>query len=408
MTQSYNTTDFKKKFALEDQKIVLFGAGDIGELANYSFNKLGITVDSFCDNDIEKRGQKYCGIDIMSFDDLLKYEKNTNIFISNNYSSSIRPNLKSHGFTNIYDCVELLNKTDFSDQKFEYTHPLKVERRIEYYKNMCHKDEYTTSGVLNIKSLDVQVTERCSLKCTNCSNLMQYYERPVNEDLGKLFLALDRFIECIDKIYEFRVLGGDPFMNKELHKVIDKLVSYKKVEKIIIYTNGKIVPKAANLTCLKNKKVILDITNYGSISNKHEEIVKVCEENNILYSATFPKFWQDCGKILPFQNRTEQEKKRKFIDCCNSDILSLLKGKLYRCPFSANAENINAIPVNKSDHIDLNDLQISKEDLKIKIKNLVYNKDYITACDYCNGRDYTVKKVKAGEQTKKPLEFIRA
>ena len=85
----------------------------------------------------------------------------------------------------------------------------------------------------------------------------------------------------------------------------------------------------------------------------------------------------------------------------------MLKGKLYRCPFSANAENLNAIPINKKDQVDLNDLKISKEDLKIQIKNLVYNKDYITACSFCNGRDYSVKKIKAAEQTKKPLEYIR-
>ena len=238
MTQSYSISELKHKLSTPNQTTVLFGAGDIGELAKYSFNKLGITVDSFCDNDKKRRGEKYCGINVMSFDDLLKLKKDTNIFISNNYSSSIGANLKEHGFKNIYDCVELLNKTDFSDQKFKYTHPLKLERRIEYYKNMCLKDEYTTSGVLNIKSLDVQITERCSLKCTNCSNLMQYYERPVNEDNEIMFSALDRFIDCIDKIYEFRVLGGDPFMNKEMYKVINKLVTYQKVEKVIIYTNG--------------------------------------------------------------------------------------------------------------------------------------------------------------------------
>ena len=233
---------------------------------------------------------------------------------------------------------------------------IKVQRLANYYVMMGMEEEYLRNGKLNLKSVDIQVTEKCSLKCKDCCNLMQYYERPKDVETDVLIKSVDKLMTCIDNLDEFRVLGGDPFMNKELHKVIDKLVSYKKVEKIIIYTNGKIVPKAANLTCLKNKKVILDITNYGSISNKHEEIIKVCEENNILYSATVPKFWQDCGKILPFQNRTEPEKKRKFIDCCNSDILSLLKGKLYRCPFSANAENIKAIPVNKNDHIDLNDL----------------------------------------------------
>ena len=147
------------------------------------------------------------------------------------------------------------------------------------------------------------------------------------------------------------------------------------------------------------------MTNYGTISNKHDEIVKVCKENNISYSETLVTVWQDCGEILPFQPRSEYEKKRKFIDCCNSDQLSLLKGKLYRCPFSANAENLNAIPMNKKDQVDLNDLKISKEDLKIQIKNLVYNKDYITACSFCNGRDYSSVNIPSALQVKKPLGY---
>ena len=39
------------------------------------------------------------------------------------------------------------------------------------------------------------------------------------------------------------MLGGDPFMNKEMYKVINKLNEYKNVESIVVYTNAKIVPK---------------------------------------------------------------------------------------------------------------------------------------------------------------------
>ena len=54
--------------------------------------------------------------------------------------------------------------------------------------------------------------------------------------------------------------------------------------------------------------------------------------------------WQDSGRILPFQKRTREENKRVFADCCNRDTLSVLHGKLYRCPFSANAHNLKAVP----------------------------------------------------------------
>lgn len=405
--KNYDISEIKNKLSSVDQMIVLFGAGDIGELSSYALKNLGLKVNYFCDNDKDKHGTERFGIKVLSFEELIKLKKDTNIFISNNYYSTISVELKSHGFTNFYDCVELLNKTDFTNRQFESLHTLKIDRRIEYYKNMCLKDEYNASRALHIKNLDVQITERCSLKCTNCSNLMQFYEKPVNEDLDLLFSSLDRFVDSIDKIDEFRVLGGDPFMNKDMHKVVNKLLSYDKAGKVIVYTNGKIIPKGPNLECLKNEKVILDMTNYGTVSNNAQAIIKVCEENNIKYSESVTTVWQDCGEILPFQKRTEEEKKKKFINCCNSDTLSLLKGKLYRCPFSANAENLNAVPKNTEDQVDLSDPKVTTADLKVKIKNVVYDKDYITACDFCNGRDYTVKKIKAAVQTKKPLPYVR-
>ena len=262
---NYNFANLKNQLELNKNKVILFGAGDIGELSNYSLSKLGIVVDFFCDNNKKKHGSKYLGVEVISMDALKKLDKNVNVFISNNYVSTISKELKKEGFNKIYNCSELLKNTDFSKPESigstNWTrHPLKLERRLDYYSKMCSKDEFASKGILNIKSLDVQITERCSLKCVDCSNLMQYYERPTNTNLDQLFLAVDRFMSCINKIHEFRVIGGDPFMHKEMHKVVDRLKKYDQVEKIVIYTNAKIIPKGDNLACLKHKKVILDIS----------------------------------------------------------------------------------------------------------------------------------------------------
>ena len=194
-------------------------------------------------------------------------------------------------------------------------------------------------------------------------------------------------------------------MNKDIHKVIDKLKEYNKVIKIIVYTNAKIIPKGNNLECLKHEKVILDVTNYGEASNKHDELLEVLEKNEIAYSTALTTKWQDCGTILPFQKRTEEEKEKKFSNCCNSDLLSLLHGKLYRCPFSANGTNLKAMPNDKSDIVDLIDDSITNEEITRQIKSLVYDKKYLTACSYCNGRDYDVPVIKAAEQSSKPIPF---
>jgi len=401
----YNIHDLSNTLKKSNEKVVLFGAGVIGEISFYAMRQIGIDVDFFCDSSETKQGKSYFDIKTISPEELAKFKTKTNIFITNNYVSTISSQLKKKNFSNIYDCVGLLEKTNFNSNSNLSVAPLKIERLIAFYKNMCMKDEYTSNGTLNIKSLDIQITERCSLRCKDCSNLMQYYTKPVNNELNLMLKSIERFMSCVDKVYEFRVLGGDPFVNKELYKVINNLVKYEKVKKIAIYTNAKIIPKGENLTCLQNKKVILDVTNYGKVSSKHDEIIKVLEDNNIAYTSARVTTWQDCGRILPFQKRTKEEVSRVFNNCCNSDLLSLLHGKLYRCPFSANATNLKAIPYDSSDIVDLSDDKISLEDLKLKIKQLTYDKKSLTACNFCNGRDYKTPALDAAIQAIKPLSY---
>ncbi len=388
--------------------VILWGAGDLGELLKIAFEKNGLKIDYFCDSNEIKQNKDYLGIPVIAPSKLFSFEnKNTNVFISCNYVNVLKKELEKNQFENIFHCFDLLSKTDFSSiETIKSIHPLKIERRIDYYKNMCLKEKYESSKILHVKSLDIQITERCSLKCKDCSNLMQYYEKPINSELSVMLDSIEKFVETVDEIYEFRVLGGDPFMSKDLHKVVEKLKTFKKVKKIIIYTNAKIIPKGENLECLKNtKNLMLDIANYGEHSSIHEQLLKILEQNDIKYSTTRYINWQDCGKILPNQNRTLEETKRVFYNCCNSDLISLLHGKLYRCPYSANATNLNAIPTDQTDIVDLTDESIKKEDLKEKIRNLVYGKEYLTACSFCNGRDYKVKRIDAALQTKKPIPF---
>ncbi len=309
----------------------------------------------------------------------------------------------------MHDCSEILNSVDFSGSNLSIN-PLKIERWIAFYNAMVKKNKFLETKKLYVKSLDVQVTEKCSLGCKDCSNLMQYYKKPKDSDLYVLMKSIDRFMHCVDEIFEFRVLGGDPFMNKDLHKIIDYLASFDKVNTIAIYTNVRFIPKNQNFDCLKNPKVILDISDYVLLDQKQrkaDEFVKILNENNIKYNLARMSVWTDSGRILPYQKRTEKEKENVFNYCCNSDIISLLHGNLYRCPFSANATNLNAIPKDKKDIVDLSDETIPFEVLRHKIYNLVYNKKYLTACNYCNGRDFNTNKIDAAIQksSNKPLDY---
>ena len=280
-----------------------------------------------------------------------------------------------------------------------------IQREIAHHKHACEKYYDNAKDVLNLKAMDIVVTERCSMKCRDCSNLMQYYVRPQNVEINKMFKSLDRLMNSIDWLYEFRVLGGDPFMNKEVYKIINKLVEYNNVNYVVIYTNATIMPKNENFECLKNKKIILDITNYGSkLSRKHDELIKILKENNINHRSKFPDDWTDSG-TLKYYDRSKEELQRVFDNCCMSDITTLMKGVLYRCPYAANATTLNAVPFKEEEVVNLNNEKYNLETLRNKIRNFNKSNKPLTACSYCGGRDFKTRKIEAAVQTKKPLEY---
>ena len=76
------------------------------------------------------------------------------------------------------------------------------------------------------------LTEKCSLKCDGCSNLMQYYAKPIDEDFEQCIKSIDKFLNTVDYVFEIRVLGGEPFMYKRIYEVIEHLYKYDNYGKI--------------------------------------------------------------------------------------------------------------------------------------------------------------------------------
>ena len=401
-----NIIGLKKKIN-PNHKIVLFGAGRLGKLALNALQANGLDVYAFYDSSEYKQGKEVCNTKILDLNELSKLEKTSIIFITNNYISYVQNFLKKLEFENIYDCIDLFDeikkiKTNQNLNEYDIN---SIDREISFHKSAIDKSKFENDDSLHLKCIDIVVTEKCSMKCKDCSNLMQYYERPQNSDLNLMFETLDKFMSCLDSLYEFRVLGGDPFMNKELHKTIERLKGYKNAQNIVVYTNATIIPKNENFECLKDDKITIEITNYGKdLSRKHDELVELLNLNKIKYRSRPPGDWNACG-TLKFYKRSEDELQRVFDNCCMSDVTTMMDGILFRCPFAANATKLKAVPYVENEVINLNHEITDKGNLKQRIKNFNTNKKPLTACSYCGGRDYNSKIIKPAIQTKKPLEY---
>ena len=427
----YKFNNLKQVLELSKGKVVLRGAGVLGKLAINALHKLGIKVDYFWELDSRKIGLNYCDVKVVNTEKILELGEKTNIFICSNYFSIIIPELKKLGFKNIFNCYELIKNTDFakianstnkeihnfgdiSDRKPFNHGSIPIDRIIGLHhtglktqiSQNFRDDSYEK---LNIKHIDLVITEQCSMKCIDCSNLMQYYTNPKNSNFDDLKKSINVTMSSIDYLSEFRVIGGEPFMNKDIGKIINFMKTFNNFSHIVIYTNATIIPKNENLKALIDDRVSLDITRYKtnkhSLKN-HEKLIQVLNDNGIKFISHTAETWTDSGRVKKYV-RTENELKDIFLNCCVGDILSILNGKMYRCPFSANAHNINAIPYAKEDVIDLLDESIDKIHMKEKIKKLYTRKDkkeYLEACKYCKGRDFSTAIIPAGIQTQNILQ----
>jgi molybdenum cofactor biosynthesis enzyme MoaA len=237
---------------------------------------------------------------------------------------------------------------------------------------------------------------------------MQFYSSAQNTD-EKIVEALEILENNVDYIGEYRIIGGEPLMNRNWDEITLNIAS-KKERNIFIYTNGTIAPKEDKLKKIEGKNINFYITDYGKLSKNIANLEESLKRHGIGYQRELAHHWVDCSNIRK-HNRNIPRLKQVFKECCAKKLFTLLNGKLFTCPFIANALNLKAIPDNKADYVDLFS---DSDSLKNKIKKLVKMDLFFPACDFCDGRpidpttalEYAGKGfIKAGIQANETLNY---
>lgn len=388
---------FDKRHYNHTEPLIIYGASVYGEIAYHALCGMGIFPDYFCDQMQEK--SVYYGIPIININDLKKMSNANVIIASADYFSEIKKILESSGNYKLFDMIELLNENIPNDK-------LSNRAKVYYankqrYIDMVQNSDNDNAIVLN--RVQYVVSERCSLRCKDCTHLMQYYQHPRDVELEKYKNAFDMLLDTVQVIAELRILGGEPFMNKEMYKVIDWYYKSSKIKSICIYTNGTIIPDNRMLQSLQKEKVKVHISDYGVKNKKVLQLADVLEEHKIRYFVRKYDDWQDAGN-LDFRGYDQEYMQTIFGRCFERNCITFLKGELHRCPRSAHAMNLGAMPIIKEDFVDLQHWEGTKSELAEQIKKLMA-KSYIGACNYCDGLNNHLQSIPAAIQTEKPLYY---
>jgi organic radical activating enzyme len=386
--------------------VIIFGAGVVGEALHEACLRAGIDVACFCENNVHKTKALKRGIPVCPVAELPTRFHDAEFLISAADIRDVVEQLRQLGYRRWHPSSVLLRSCDLSQFSFEAS-PEFVEFAVSTCL-LCH-DNYLQPDKLFLRSVDIIVTERCSLKCRDCSNLMQYYQRPVDCHISQVVSDIDALCATVDGLNEVRLIGGEPLMNRDFGLVVQRLVSEPKVRRIVIYTNGTIVPNSRQLELLRDRKLLFLITDYGLLSKKRDELVRTLRNAQLDYHIVKAGGWSECSAIRR-HNRTDLEQVTVFASCCAKNLLTLSEGKLYRCPFAANADRLRAIPDFEEDHVSLLESSYSSESslaLKHRVRAFLMEKRFLEACDYCSGRPFGAPEIPAAVQTRTPLEYER-
>lgn len=396
--------DIIREIRSKQMPVVISGAGMVGKTLLSVCKNEGIAVECFCDNSKKVVRSNFCDMEVIFTPDLKNFFKDAIVIISVAAIKDVVDLLHDLGFSNWYAGGLLLKEINVSQSQREasidYT-KFAIENCI-----LCH-DGYLNPDQLFLRSIDLIITERCSLKCEDCSNLMQYYHHPKNCDTEMLLKSIDTFFTVIDEVMDFRIIGGEAFMNKEWPIIVKRLTDEPKAKRVVLYTNGTIIPNEKYISYLKNDKVLIIISDYGNLSKKLVELQQILEKNKITHHVLTITEWLDCSAITP-HNRNIDQKREIFKNCCAKNMVTLSDGKLFRCPYGANAARLSAVPDNKNDYIDLFQEKLDPVNIletKKNVKDYLLHKDYLETCDYCNGRPLSGTEVQPAIQTNKPLAY---
>jgi len=399
--------DFKKY----SKNLILYGAGINGVLCAFALQELGVEFLCFCDSDPLKQNSSYLGYPVYSLEECSKRYPNAAILFDVYCAGKTLERIAQLGYqTILYPAMLFINldcgkaaafvskKLGQGDDGYSFREAVDELQVYEWI------DEYMIRGVGYVshkkemsRTINLDLTDRCTLRCKNCLALKSYFTNPEDMPWEKMEQVIDR-LASLKWFRRFHLLGGEPFLYPHLDKVLEKLCSIPDFEHVSIITNGTVVPNEAVLKQLENPKVMVRVSYYGDLSRNYRELERICQERKIEIRVHAQR-WKDIGRALENASNYE-ETKAKYDECSQrvGTFFYVLHGKVTLCPFASNTHALGMYETEGGDIVDLLSSSTSEELFK-QLNELYWREAPLTACRYCNGwLPYATKPVPVAEQ----------
>jgi hypothetical protein len=419
------------------QKIILYGAGKIGQRVAAALRWFGHSPAFFWDRCAALLGNERDGIEVL-FPNLLAMspEERADCLVvvtifSENVAERIREGLLRAGYPNVLsdkatigglleaECASRLQTGHFEFELMRcHICPVVSDVRSRCAIFDRHVRDRFVRGVeaqfvpeVVIPSMGVLISNKCTMTCEGCNHLRDHYAPNDHRDLApdQVIEDLRKLLSAVDLVNKLVLVGGEALLHPRVEEIIDRLLRLPKVGILQLITNGTVVPKSHRVfELLADPRVIVEISDYGNhvpepLRPNVSRFVERLEDHRIQYRRIRTLQWFDFGG---FEDRgyTVEEVRRVYRTCC---FLShdLFDGRLYKCSRSAYGTLIGKVPDYPEDYVDIRGVE--RELLRTRLVQFL-SVEYVNACRHCNGAS-AAHTMEAGRQlvtiTRGPLRW---
>lgn len=261
-------------------------------------------------------------------------------------------------------------------------------------------------GAFIVDSLDIKVTDRCTMKCKYCAAALDYMEEAKDNDINVVIDDFFCFLSKVNFIRRIFVTGGEPFLHPDIDMLLkcfsDSSISKEKCGSVCIITNGTVLPKDETISLLKRADMNVLISDYKpyNSSGKYRvtELVKILNDKKIPYRLSgLQSGWRDIQSIVDYGDAELKSK-----NCSNIFCSPIENGRYYKCWFLLQACKLQAIPFDENDSV-----RIEEMDAESYRK---YRSSVTPGCGWCKGHTYEQRKtakVAVAEQLKVPRKYYK-
>ena len=328
----------------------------------------GIYIREMIREDITVLGSM--DIRIVSYDDIASFREDYVILVGKAFFKQYCRALGFSGLDDFYSAVAALKKGFAKQYYFSYLNPLYRKQKEGLY----------------IAGVEIDLTKRCTLKCRECANLIQYYDRPDRIPAATVIGSVKKLLSVVDGIAMFKLLGGEPLLEQDMIVQILSLPELKDNRKVLgiqITTNGTMLFREDVLKVMRqeNRLGIL-LSNYGDLSAKEDELKKQLTQYGLAFSE-IPIRDEWCAWGDPEHVYHDADRAKYLFDYCKSKAVctTVVDGRFYTCPRAAHGDILGYY--NES-YVDLL-APVGTEELREQLKTYYYRSDPPEACACCTG-----------------------